>query len=156
MKKTDALVELLISDIENKDILEAACGSADFSVAAARFAKSVTCIDLDDSRLNDQIKQADVHFQVMDAAKMDLPDNAFDTVVLYNAFFHIQGLWDEIERECMRVVREDGVICIVGTWKLDTGLMAERFGDDAKWRNGFLIVRRRKNDVQHKVDRPGP
>ena len=125
MKKTDALVNLLISNIEDKIVLEAACGTADFSLSAARFARSVSCIDLDGSRLNQQIKQPNIHFQVMDASKMDYPDNAFDTIVLYNSFCHIQSQWNEIEREC----------------KLDTNLMKEMFGDDAKWQNGFLIVK---------------
>ena len=35
MKKTDALVNMLISDIESKEVLEVACGAADFSVSAA-------------------------------------------------------------------------------------------------------------------------
>ncbi len=123
MKKTDALVNLLISNIEDKIVLEAACGTADFSLSAARFARSVSCIDLDGSRLNQQIKQPNIHFQIMDASKMGYPDNAFDTIVLYNSFCHIQSQWNEIERECKRVVKDNGIICIVGTWKLDTNLM---------------------------------
>ena len=75
---------------------------------------------------------------------MDYPDNTFDTIVLYNSFFHIRSQWNEIERECKRVVKDDGMICIVGTWKLDTNLMKEMFGDDAKWQNGFLIVKMAK------------
>ncbi len=141
MKKTDRLVNLLISDIENKTVLEVACGTADFSLSAARFAKSVTCIDLDDSRLNSQIEQANIRFQIMDAAKMDFPDSSFDTVVLYNSFFHIQPVWSEIERECRRVVRGDGTIYIVGSWKLDTNLMKDIFGDAAGRRGDFLTVR---------------
>ena len=144
MKKTDALINWILSDIEGKDVLEVACGTADLSISAARFASSVSCIDLDDSRLNRQIQQANIHFQIMDASKMDYPDNAFDTIVLYNSFFHIRSCWNEIERECKRVVKAEGVIYIVGTWKLDTNLIGERFGEDAKWRDGFLIVKIRK------------
>ena len=144
MKKTDALMDLIISDIESKDVLEVACGTADFSISAARFASSVSCIDLDDSRLNRQIKQTNIHFQIMDASKMDYPDNAFDTIVIYNSFFHIRSHWNEIEHECKRVVKHEGVIYIVGTWKLDTNLIEEIFGDDAKWKDGFLIVKIKK------------
>lgn len=144
MKKTDALVDLLIADIESKDVLEVACGTADFSISAARYANSVSCIDLDDSRLNQQGKQANIHFQIMDASKMAFSDNIFDTIVLYNSFFHIQSHWKEIERECKRVVKHEGVIYIVGTWRLDTNLMGEIFGDGAKWKDGFLIVQMKK------------
>ena len=145
MKKTDRLVNLLISDIENKTVLEVACGTADFSLSAARFAKSVTCIDLDDSRLNSQINRANIHFQTMDASKMDFPDCSFDTVVLYNSFFHVQPDWIKIERECRRVVRVNGTIYIVGSWKLDANLMKDIFGDNAIWHDVFLIVKMGNN-----------
>ena len=36
MKKTDKLVRLLMADIENRNILEAACGTADFSFPLCR------------------------------------------------------------------------------------------------------------------------
>ena len=145
MKATDKLVNLLISDIENKAVLEVACGTADFSLSAARLAKSVTCIDLGDSRLNSQINQTNIRFQIMDASKMDFPDCSFDTVVLYNSFFHVQPDWSKIERECRRVVRVNGTICIVGSWKLDTNLMKDIFGDNAVWHDGFLIVKMGNN-----------
>ena len=45
---------------------------------------------------------------------MDYADDTFDTVILYNAFAHIQSQWVEIERECKRVLKADGVIYIVG------------------------------------------
>jgi len=87
MKKTDRLVNILASDIEHKDVLEVACGAADFSISAARIANMVSCIDLDDSRLNNQVKQNNVRFQIMDASNMSYSDNEFDTIVIYNAFF---------------------------------------------------------------------
>ena len=82
MKKTDALVQLLLPSIQDKAVLEVACGSADFSIAAAPFAGSVSCIDLASSRLNPQIRETRARFQIMDAAHMTYPDNTFDTVVL--------------------------------------------------------------------------
>jgi len=86
MKKTDKLVEILKSQIEGKDILEVACGGAEFSILASSFAKTVSCIDLDDSRLSKQIEQTDIMFRIMDASKMDYSDGSFDTIVIYNAF----------------------------------------------------------------------
>lgn len=141
MKKTDCIVRLLKSDIENKDILEVACGTADFSISASAFANSVSCIDLDDSRLNPIIKQSDVRFQLMDACKMKYPDHAFDTIVIYNAYYHIQTQWKEIEKECKRVLRSNGCIYIIGTWKLDTSIMQDQYGDKAEWLGDFLIVK---------------
>lgn len=144
MKKTDALVRLLSTDIEHKDILEVACGTAEFSVSAARIARYVACIDLDDGRLNDLAKQSNIHFQTMDASKMTFPDNSFDTVFIYNALSHIQSQWNEIQRECKRVIKETGKIYIVGTWKLDTNLMIDIFGDQAIQHDGFLVVKMTK------------
>ena len=141
MKKTDRIVRLLKSDIENKDILEVACGTADFSIAASAFANSVSCIDLDDSRLNPIIKQSDVRFQLMDASKMKYSDHAFDTIIIYNAYYHIQAQWKEIEKECKRVLRSKGCIYIIGTWKLDTSIMQDDYGDKAEWHDDFLIVK---------------
>lgn len=141
MKKTDMLVNMLASDIKNKDILEVACGTADFSVSATRIANRVSCIDLDDSRLNNLVEHNRVTFQIMDAAKMAYADNTFDTIVIYNSLFHIRMQWDDIEKECKRVLKNKGTIYVVGTWKLDTNLMEELFGDNAFWRDGFLIAR---------------
>ncbi len=140
MGKTDELVRMLAADIENKNILEVACGAAGFSVSSARIADHVVCIDLDDSRLNSQVRESGIHFQIMDASKMSFPDNAFDTVFIYNAFFHIQPQWDLIVSECKRVVKSTGKIYVVGTWKLDTNLMTDAFGDHAVWHGDFLVV----------------
>ena len=141
MKKTDALVKILTSDIENKDVLEVACGTADFSVSAAQLANSVSCIDLDDSRLTDLTGKNNVSFKIMDASEMAFLNDTFDTIVIYNAFFHIQTQWSEIEKECLRVLKSKGIIYIVGTWKLDTSLMKDVFGDKAFWQEDFLIVK---------------
>ena len=141
MKKTDVLVNMLISDIENKDILEVACGAADFSVSAAQVANHVSCIDIDECRLNHLDKQKNVTFQIMDASQMSYQDNAFDTIVIYNAFFHIRNQWDEIKKECRRTLKSKGIIYIIGTWKLDTNLMARIFGDQAFWKDDYLLVK---------------
>ena len=139
MKKTDALVNLLVEHIEHKDILEVACGAADFSMSASEYASSVTSIDIDDSRLNNETIDK-INFQIMDAAKMSFSDQCFDTVIIYNGFSHILKQWKEIQAECMRVMKTDGVFYIISTWKLDTNLMINTFGDKAKWQNEFLIV----------------
>ncbi|MDE7054686.1 MAG: class I SAM-dependent methyltransferase [Oscillospiraceae bacterium] len=143
MKNTDILVNLIMEEIENKTVLEVACGAADFSVSASAYSDCVYCIDLDARRLNGKTA-ANIHFQIMDASKMVYADNTFDTVILYNAFSHIQTQWIEIEQECKRVLKADGVIYIVGTWKLDVHNIMDVFGDKARWRNQFLIVEIRK------------
>lgn len=143
MKTTDRLVRLLADDIENKAVLEVACGAADFSISASACSNRTDCIDLDAHRLSAPLPE-NVHFQIMDASQMDFADNTFDTIILYNAFAHVQSQWSEIERECKRVLKANGVIDVIGTWKLDTHRMRAFFGDQANWQGPFLIAKIRK------------
>ena len=140
MKKTDKLAELLITDIQDKIILEPACGAADCSLSASRYAQKVYCIDLDHSRISGKTLCNNVYFQTMDAVRMMFPDKFFDSIIFYNAFAHIEKQWTLIQKECMRVLKPDGVLYIVGTWKLDIHLMQQMFSDKAKQKNDFLIV----------------
>lgn len=142
MKKTDRIVQLLLPDIENKTILEVACGHADFSIAASSYACKVFCIDIVDSRL---AKQDNICFEIMDASMMRYPDETFDSIYMYNAFSHIQTQWKAIESECKRVVKQHGKIYIIGTWKIDITAMNKVFGDEAKRSGDFLIVELNKD-----------
>ena len=142
MKKSDAFVKLIESEIRDKDVLEVACGGAEFSISASRLAHCVHCIDLDGGRLGDLSSLNNVHFSILDATKMDFPDGRFDTVVLYNAFFHVQADWNRIAEECIRVLKPGGCLIIAGTWSLDMAPMKDIFGDQARLEKGFLIVKR--------------
>ncbi len=141
MNKAEKCVQIIKGDIENKSVLEVACGGAEFSLAASAYAQNVSCVDIDDSRLNNQITQSTVHFEIMDARKMDYTDESFDTVVIYNALFHIKDYWGEIEKECKRVLKNDGTIYVIATWKLDGNLMAEMFLDEIEKIADFSMVK---------------
>ena len=145
MKIVDKAVEIFQSNIVGKDILEVACGRADFSISASKYAKSVTCIDLDESGIKGKALPDNVRFDIMDAAKMRYQGESFDNVFLYNAFFHVQTQWVDIEKECHRVLRPGGKIFIIGTWKLDINLMADTFGSAAKREDEFLVVKIENN-----------
>lgn len=140
MKKTDIIVQLLSDDMRGKNILEVACGCAELSVSAAHYAHSVSCIDIDDSRLPDTLPH-NVCFELMDATQMRYLSNSFDTVILYNAFSHVYPQWDFIKDECMRVLKPSGVLYIVSTWKLDVSIMTNVFSNSAVWKKDFLIVK---------------
>ena len=140
MKKTDKAVELFKNDIEDKVILEVACGGADFSISASKYAKIIYCIDLDDSRIKSKSLGDNINFELMDASNMEFVDETFDNVFLYNAFFHVQTQWIKIENECRRVLKPNGKIFIIGTWKLDTNLMFDVFGDRVKQCDEFFAV----------------
>lgn len=140
MKNADLLVRRLIPEIENRDILEAACGVGEFTNAASSFARSVSCIDLDDRKTR-LLNRDNIHFQRMDASRMLYPDEAFDGVFFYNAFAHVFSQWEAIERECRRVLRPRGGIWVAATWKIDIGLMEKAFGNRVQRFGKFSVVK---------------
>ena len=141
MKKTDKLVRDLITDIEGKDVLEVACGTADFSIAASTYASKISCIDLDDSRLHKQLLNKKINFEIMNASAMTYPGETFDTIVIYNAFAHIESQWESIKAECLRVLKPSRILYIVSSWKLDNSILSDTFGKDAFQTDEFMIVK---------------
>lgn len=156
MKKTDKIVRYILPEIEGKEVLEAACGTAEFSLSVAAYAKKVTCIDIDESRLDRLVReQENICFRVMDAAKMDFGDAVFDTVILYNALYHIKGQYDEILAECRRVLKPEGHILLISTWKMDLALMREKFGGTLGRMDGVHFVAKESADKESTAEESG-
>ena len=119
---------LLSPHLAGLDVLEIACGTADFSLAAVETARSVTAIDLDDCRLSPAVRSEErVRFQRMDAAALTFPDRSFDTVVLYNALGHLTAILPELLSEALRVLRPGGALIVCSSFSLDKTAMEERF-----------------------------
>lgn len=144
MKKTDLIVKALSSDIADKSILEVACGCAEFSVSAARYAKSVDCIDIETQRVPTDMP-SNVSFQRMDACHMTYSDAIFDTVIMYNAFAHVYTQWDLIEKECLRVLKPSGYFYVISTWSMDIALMNEVFEGKTEKYKDFCVVKIEKS-----------
>ncbi len=126
MTRAAQAAERLSAVIANCDVLEVACGTAEFSIAAAELAATVTCIDLDDSRLLSEVhKRENIVFRTMDTAAMRFGNNSFDTVVLYNAAFHVAEQLPAVLDECLRVLRPGGVLCVISSWKLDYAVITD-------------------------------
>ena len=118
---------LLSSHLTGRDILEIACGTADFSLAAAETARGVTAIDLDDCRLSPAARSTDgVRFQRMDAAAMTFPDGSFDTAVLYNALGHLTAILPELLSEALRIPHPGGALIVCSSFSLDKTAMEEK------------------------------
>ena len=114
---------LLSPHLAGLDVLEIACGTADFSLAAET-ARSVTAIDLDDCRLSPAARSTDgVRFQRMDAAAMTFPDGSFDTAVLYNALGHLTAILPEVIPEALR---HGGTLIVCSSFSLDKTVMEEK------------------------------
>lgn len=142
MKKTDTLVRLMSRELEDKEVLEVACGTADFSISASRYARYITCIDVESKRLNSLVEELDnVNFRRMDASQMDFKKDTFDRIILYNALYHIRTQYDAVMAECRRVLKPEGSIILIAAWKLDISLMSEMFGQKLEWLDGNCIVR---------------
>lgn len=136
VEKALAVVE---SHIADKDILEAACGTGDFSAAASKLAKSVKCIDLVDSRLGFRPGEIEnLSFELGDVSMLNFPDASFDSVVMYNSLWHIKDVIEPAIDEFLRVVKPGGSVTIISTWRLD----------DAAIEN-FLLTCLNKKDIAY-------
>jgi len=114
--RTEQAVELIAPAIAGRRLLEVACGSAEFSLAAAEIAAQVDCIDLDDTRLLPEVsEQENICFRRMDAAAMRFEDESFDTAVLYNAASHLSDALPAVLDECLRVLRPGGLLVFMST-----------------------------------------
>ncbi|MDE7238654.1 MAG: class I SAM-dependent methyltransferase [Lachnospiraceae bacterium] len=120
MTRVEEAVQRLRSELEQKEILEAACGCAEFSIHAAKYAKTVQSIDLDSRRLSPKVKGCqNLTFCEMDVTAMSYKDDSFDTVVLYNAIGHLWDVLGKAVEECLRVLRVGGNLHIISSVKMD-------------------------------------
>ncbi len=120
MWRVESVIKTIEKDIINKDILEVACGCAEFSLAASPKANSVNCIDLNDKRLPASIYgYKNIIFTPMDAAALQFAPNTFDTVIIYNSIGHLEGIVAEVINQCRRVVKVGGSIYIISSFMID-------------------------------------
>ena len=134
------IVKAISQEIIDKNILEVACGCAELSVSAARYARNVTCVDIETHRVPIKLPP-NVCFNKMDAGDMSYPDHSFDTVIMYNAFAHVHDQWSSIEKECLRVLKPSGRFYIISTWNLDISLMNEVFEGTIERYKDFCVVK---------------
>ncbi|HPK14649.1 MAG TPA: class I SAM-dependent methyltransferase [Clostridia bacterium] len=126
MKRVEQAVTHIKNAIDQKTILEVACGCAEFSISASKFAKQVNCIDLEGKRLSPAWETVpNMQFDIMDAANMLFKSNTFDTIIVYNALEHIRYNLENILKECRRVLRHDGNIYIISSYKMDKAIIEE-------------------------------
>ena len=111
MRRITKALNQIVHSIECKNVLEIACGSGEFSLEAASIAHSVTCIDLDDSRLLPSVRNAEnIVFLLMDAINLQMASDSVDVIVFYNALAHVENELEKILNECYRVLRKRGAI----------------------------------------------
>lgn len=152
MKITEQALKVMKSDVIGKDVLETACGRADLSVAMSPLARTVECIDLVDFRLNPEVEKcANVRFSVMDATRTAFADGSFDTVVVFNAAYHIKDELSAVIAECTRVTRQGGAIYVISSVSIDRAVID---GDIVTLLNGIgaqFTVERDKTFISVKI-----
>lgn len=126
MSRTDDALALIAGYIDDRDVLEIACGTAEFSLSAAEIARSVTCVDIDDARLSPEAASTEnLRFRRMDAAALRFAAESFDTAVLYNAVFHLEEILADAIDEALRVLRPGGAVWVISSWRLDAPVITD-------------------------------
>ncbi len=127
MKRAEQALAHIAENIRGKDVLEVACGCAEFSLCAAKTAESVTGIDLDYLRLPPQARKTEgFTFVIMDATNMSFADESFDTVVMYNAVGHLCAVLEKVLKECVRVAKNGGKIFVISSFRMDMPVIDEK------------------------------
>ena len=104
---------------KEKDVLELASGTGQFTFSLCNSAKSFTATDFSENMVSEGNKRANellseeerktVTFSVEDATKLSYKDESFDVVLIANAL-HIMPNPDEALKEIMRVLKKNGVL----------------------------------------------
>jgi len=98
---------------DNKDVLEAACGTGQGLGYLAKKARSLVAGDYS----RDIIDIANKHYknrfklQQFDAQKMPFEDQSFDVIILFEALYYLPNYLEFFE-ECWRILRKDGYLLI--------------------------------------------
>jgi ubiquinone/menaquinone biosynthesis C-methylase UbiE len=106
-----------ISSIKNIDnALEIGCGNGYGSKLIKKhfYANNIVAIDLDERMIkiaNKRNKDTTVTYKVMDASKLDLPDNSFDVVFDFGIIHHIPN-WKDCIDEIKRVLKPNGELIL--------------------------------------------
>lgn len=125
MKIVERIVQDLKTYLDGKKVLEIACGNSDFSLTASKYAKEVLATDISLERIkrkNLKILPGNIHFKEMNAANLDIKENAFDVSVCYNALGHLKSILRSVLTEMFRVTSKDGYLMFIATWKIDIAI----------------------------------
>lgn len=96
--------------------LEIGCGNGNGTRLIKKYfsPNNITAIDLDDKMIaiaKSRNKDTSIVFRVMDASKLEFPDNQFDAIFDFGIIHHIPN-WKECIRELRRVLKPGGKIII--------------------------------------------
>ena len=99
---------------ENLKILDVGTGPGFFAILLARAGYDVTAVDYTEAMLAEAKKNAGevaekIHFQRMDAQKLDFEDGIFDLVISRNVLWNLEQP-EQAYREWLRVLKPNGTV----------------------------------------------
>ena len=100
--------------INEKDVLDLACGEGYGSFLMSKTARSVTGIDISDEAVRHasrNYKRSNLKFGRGSASALEVPDASFDVVVSFETIEHLAEQ-EEMIKEIRRVLRPDGFLII--------------------------------------------
>jgi len=129
------------SYIENKVVLDIACGEGYGSNIMSENAKFVYGVDLDPKTIKyakEKYKKKNLEYSVGNADAIPLSDNSVDVVVSFETIEHLDK-HDEMVLEIQRVLKPEGIVIISTPDKL-------YYTDKAKFDNKFHLKELYKNE----------
>ena len=105
---------VMFDAVRGKDVLDIASGEGYGSYMLAKFANSVTGVDISNEAVvhaNKKYQMKNLRFMEGNAAQLGFPDKSFDIVVSFETIEHLLQQ-DEAIAEFARVLRVDGVLAL--------------------------------------------
>ncbi len=146
------VVEIILQDLcsylDDKKVLEIACGDSDFSLIASKYAKEILATDISLERFkrrNLKVIPRNLDFKEMDATNLNIDKDSFDICICYNALGHLKSILTPVLTEMIRVTTEDGYLIFIATWEMDKNIISE-LRDIIKEQNNLTVYRDIENN----------
>jgi ubiquinone/menaquinone biosynthesis C-methylase UbiE len=110
------ILRRMVSEKSFESVLEIGCGNGTGTRLINKYfsPKNVTAIDLDEKMIQLAGKNngaENISFMVMDASKLDFPDNTFDAIFNFGIIHHIPN-WKDCLNELKRVLKKNGELIL--------------------------------------------
>ncbi len=136
------------SYIENKIVLDIACGEGYGSNIISRKASFVYGVDIDEMTIQNAKKkylQSNLEYKIGNATNIPFEDNTFDVVVSFETIEH-HDKHDEMIAEIKRVLKPEGIIIISTPDKLF-------YTDKPKYNNKYHVKELYKNEFSNLISK---